>query len=70
LVTYETTKELATRWHMSERTLEKMRQDGNGPPYIKCCRKVLYDTAAVDAWMAAHTVAHTSDATVRDQVAA
>jgi transcriptional regulator with XRE-family HTH domain len=66
MTSYETPQQLSERTRISQRTLEKWRQDGSGPPFIKLDRKVLYDTAAADAWLAARTVASTSETTVRD----
>lgn len=44
------TKELAERWGFSPRTLEKWRQDGRGPRFVKAGpknNKVLYAITAV-----------------------
>jgi len=35
-------KELAARWRISHRTLEKRRWAGEGPVYIKICGRVVY----------------------------
>jgi len=38
---------------ISHRTLERYRVTGGGPVYMKLGRRVVYDTADLDAWMAA-----------------
>ena len=35
-------KQLARRWNMSHRTLERWRARNDGPPYLKLLGKVLY----------------------------
>jgi hypothetical protein len=46
---------------LSESTLNKLRVFGGGPPYIKANRCVIYDTRALDQWMASRQRASTSD---------
>lgn len=42
-------------------TLEKLRCNGGGPPFISYSRRaVRYRVADLDDWMAAHTVGNTS----------
>jgi hypothetical protein len=49
--THLTIDQLAERWHMSPRTLEKWRTLKKGPRYLKFGRKkVLYPIAAVVAF--------------------
>ena len=45
----------------SGRTLEKYRVFGGGPRYIRIGRLVVYDTADLDAWLAAGRRVSTSD---------
>jgi hypothetical protein len=45
-----TTPELAQRWKMSARSLERWRRQGRGPAYISLPRKVLYPLANVQAY--------------------
>ncbi len=40
---------------VSERTLEKWRVRGGGPPFTKVGRRVLYQPAAVQAWLDGRT---------------
>lgn len=50
-----TTKETAAYLRMSPRSIERLRLEGNGPPYKKCGKgeksKVLYEKSDVDAWL-------------------
>jgi predicted site-specific integrase-resolvase len=46
-----TQSNLAQRLHISERTLERWRVEGCGPPYTKAVRKVLYRQSDVDEWL-------------------
>jgi hypothetical protein len=45
-----TQTELATRWRMSERTLERWRWLKTGPNYIKLGGKVVYAVVDVEAY--------------------
>ena len=56
------TPQLADEWQTSERTLERLRQTGTGPPFIKAGRRVLYRRSDVEAWLAAHTYGSTAEA--------
>jgi hypothetical protein len=50
-----TTKEAAAYLRLSPRSIERLRVDGNGPPYKKCGNgkkaKVLYAIDDLDAWL-------------------
>ena len=46
---------------MSASWLNKRRVFGGGPAYLKLGRRVLYDQAALDDWLAAHCRRSTSD---------
>ncbi|MEM7170433.1 MAG: helix-turn-helix domain-containing protein [Pseudomonadota bacterium] len=46
---------------LSPRTFEKLRLSGDGPIYAKIGRAVIYERADLDAWLAAHKRASTSD---------
>ena len=50
--------ELAQRWSLSQRTLERWRWVGCGPRYLKIGGRVVYRLADIEAYEAAH--AHTS----------
>lgn len=42
-------------------TLEKKRLTGDGPPFIRLGRTIVYDTADLTEWMAARRLTSTSD---------
>lgn len=46
-------KSLATRWLISERTLEQWRWQGKGPRYLKVGARVIYRLADIEAYEAA-----------------
>jgi hypothetical protein len=45
---------LATRWSISPRTLQRWRQDGYGPSYLKLGGRVVYPVAYVEEWEFEH----------------
>lgn len=47
---YISTKELATRWGLSHRTLEEWRADGKGPKFVHIGKKVRYSLAEVEKY--------------------
>jgi predicted DNA-binding transcriptional regulator AlpA len=50
---------------LSKRTLQRLRQEGGGPPYIQLTdRRVAYSESALQEWLQARTVGSTSAATV------
>ena len=57
-----TTPEAAARLYpdLSPRTMERWRQDGYGPAYVKIGRRVGYTQAALDAWIAQQARTFTS----------
>ena len=55
----------ADRIGLSARTLQRLRQDGGGPPFVKLTeRRVGYSEQALQEWLAARTVASTAEVTV------
>ena len=45
--------------NVSQRTLQRWRTTGDGPPYIRAgVRRVLYDAAAVRGWASTRTFDH------------
>ena len=48
-----TQAELAQRWRLSGRTLEKWRWERQGPPHLKLGGRVVYRTKDVEAYEAA-----------------
>lgn len=49
---YLGTKEAAAYLGLSPKTLEKLRVTGEGPPYAKAGRRVIYDRRDLDRWVA------------------
>jgi len=54
-----TQDQLATRWHMSPRTLEQWRWLGKGPRFLKIGARVLYDEAEIEAFEAGQVCQNT-----------
>jgi predicted site-specific integrase-resolvase len=50
-----TQTELAKRWHMSHRTLERWRVQGGGPMYLKINGRVRYRQNDIEAYEHQHT---------------
>jgi excisionase family DNA binding protein len=50
---------------LSKSTLAKLRLTGDGPHYVRLGRRVLYDVADLDSWIAARKRSSTSDAEVQ-----
>jgi hypothetical protein len=48
--------ELAKRWHMSPRTLERFRYEKKGPAYLKLGGRVVYRLDDIEAYEAAGLV--------------
>jgi hypothetical protein len=57
---YYTTAQAAERLHSAVRTLERWRQTGFGPAYVKLGKRVLYSEESLAAWEATRTFANTS----------
>ena len=49
---YLDARQAAAYLRISPRTLHRMRETGDGPPYSKVGRKVIYDIVELDGWMA------------------
>lgn len=47
---------LAKRWNVSVRTMQRRRDAGNAPPYMRLGRAILYRVSDVAAFEAARTV--------------
>jgi len=56
-----TTREAATLLRISRQTLERMRCEGSGPPFIKIGRNVRYSQQDLIDWMGARRVRSTSE---------
>jgi excisionase family DNA binding protein len=61
-MTLLTSREAAEALRLSERTLERSRVSGFGPPFCKLGRRVLYRADDLDQWIAARVVPSTSAA--------
>lgn len=57
---YFTTAQAAERLFSKVRTLERWRQTGFGPVYVKLGKRVLYSEESLAAWEASRTFANTS----------
>ena len=55
-------REAALCLGLSVSTLAKLRLTGEGPRYVRLGRRVLYDPADLDAWVASRKRYSTSDA--------
>ena len=51
---YLDTRQAAVYVGLSPTTLHRMRWAGDGPPYARWGRRVIYDRADLDDWMARH----------------
>ncbi|MFB9262829.1 helix-turn-helix transcriptional regulator [Bradyrhizobium erythrophlei] len=58
-------REAAALLRLSERTLERWRVSGDGPPFVKAGRRVLYRPADLDTWITTHIVSSTSEEAAR-----
>ena len=59
-LTFLTTIDLAKLLHVSPKTLERKRMEGNGPAFMKSGRRVLYSTSEIEKWLAENTFSSTS----------
>tara|TARA_R100001086_G_scaffold248363_1_gene185127 strand:- start:903 stop:1115 length:213 start_codon:yes stop_codon:yes gene_type:complete len=64
---YMSTFETAEHIRVSTSWLAKSRLTGDGPPFIKAGRTVLYDIHDVDRWMAERKRASTSASAVPNE---
>lgn len=58
---YLKTPEAANYTRLSVPTLERMRLRGDGAPYVKAGKSVIYRRADLDAWLASRLVRSTSE---------
>lgn len=59
--------ELATRWNISERTLERWRFTGEGPQFVKLGGRVVYRLADIEAYETAR-IQQVTSGIPRDQL--
>jgi hypothetical protein len=57
-----TQREAADALRLSERTLERYRVSGDGPPFVRAGKRIMYRPADLDGWVKAHVVTSTSAA--------
>lgn len=55
------TRQAAEYCGLSASTFEKLRLSGGGPRYVKLGRRVVYDPADLDAWLAENRRRSTSE---------
>jgi hypothetical protein len=60
-MTLLTQREAAIALRLSERTLERSRVTGAGPPFVKAGRRVLYRPDDLEAWITSRLRTSTSD---------
>ena len=60
-----TPRQLASRWGLSEKTLERWRMNGTGPVFLKLGGRVLYRIEEIDA----HELSRTRRCTAGNDVA-
>ncbi len=58
-----TTSEVASLLKVAEITLRKWRLNGAGPRFVRCGANVRYQRDEIERWIAARTVASTSELT-------
>ncbi|HMQ94294.1 MAG TPA: helix-turn-helix domain-containing protein [Amaricoccus sp.] len=46
--------ELAQRWRLSTRTLQRWRRDSTGPAYLRLGRRIVYRLSDIEAFEATH----------------
>jgi predicted DNA-binding transcriptional regulator AlpA len=60
--TYLTEQEFAARYHLARRTVQRWRQTGEGPAWVRLGqRRVLYRLSDCEQWAAAGTYQHRAD---------
>ena len=59
---YLTEADFAGRYHLGRRTVQRWRQTGDGPPWVRLgARRVVYRLSEVEAWASARTYRHRAD---------
>jgi hypothetical protein len=59
-IKYLNERDTASFINLSTKTLQRLRLKGNGPRYIKCGARVLYDVDDLTAWLDGQKVQSTS----------
>jgi predicted DNA-binding transcriptional regulator AlpA len=64
---YLTEGEFADRYHLGRRTVQRWRQTGDGPPWVRLGqRRILYRLSDCENWAASHTYRHRADELARE----
>jgi predicted DNA-binding transcriptional regulator AlpA len=63
-ISHLSTRELAERWNISRRTLDRWRWAGEGPRFLKLGGRVVYRIADIEAFEAAHVRSRTDQRAV------
>jgi hypothetical protein len=58
-------REAADALRLSERTLERYRVSGEGPPFVRAGKRIMYRLADLDSWVRDRVVTSTSDTGAR-----
>jgi predicted DNA-binding transcriptional regulator AlpA len=59
---YLTEAEFADRYHLGRRTVQRWRQTGDGPAWVRLgARRILYRLSDCETWAAARTYRHRAD---------
>jgi predicted DNA-binding transcriptional regulator AlpA len=59
---YLTEGEFADRYHLGRRTVQRWRQTGEGPRWVRLGqRRILYRLTDIEEWAAARTFKHRAD---------
>jgi excisionase family DNA binding protein len=64
-VKFLTVDQIAALLQRSHRTLETWRRNGNGPPFIRIGRRVLYRGTDIERWLCQNTFNHRADELAR-----
>jgi predicted DNA-binding transcriptional regulator AlpA len=68
---YLTEHEFAARYHLGRRTVQRWRQTGEGPSWVRLGqRRVLYRLSDCETWATARTYRHRADELARAGAAA
>ena len=63
-ISHLSSRELAARWSISRRTLDRWRWAGEGPPFLKLGGRVVYRLADIEAFEAASLHTRTDERAV------
>jgi predicted DNA-binding transcriptional regulator AlpA len=61
---YLSASSVSARLGLSRRTLERWRDRGGGPPYVRFGGRVFYRTSDVEGWLSARTYGRRSEEAV------